>query len=317
MFRILTFVCLLFSSFVASAQSQYQYFGQRPLRIVVPFNAGGYADNLARIVSEGISNEIRQPVIVENRPGGFVVVGAHHMLNQPSDGHMIMITGNGLTAVRRFNPNLSIDLLKEVSIASVIVKTPLVTVASRTSGIIDANQFINRIRSSPESLSFVSMGGGGIAGMGVMVFLDAINGKMLNVPYSGYAPATVDFAAGRIDIMSVEVPAARQLVDAGGRPLIISSSTRRSSFPDVPTWKELNIDNEFYAFQAFWVKSNTPRPIRQELNRIIMASINQTEIRKKLETLGIESQDISNPNDSLEQHESMISNEIKRWPAIH
>jgi len=314
MFRLLI-LGLMFTMFFGNAQaSQYRHFGQRPLRIVVPFNAGGYADVLARIIAEGISTEIKQSVIVENRPGGFVAVGAQHMINQPSDGHTMMLAGNGVTAVRRFNPDLTLDLLREITIASVVVKTPLVTVASRSSGITNARQYIDRIRAAPESLSFVSIGGGGIAGMGVLVFLDGIGGRMLNVPYTGLAPAIVDFTAGRIDIMSVEVPSARQLVDAGGQALMISSGDRRSSFPNIPTWKELGVNDEFYAFQAFWVKSNTPRPIREELNRIVMSSINSNEIRKKLETLGIEPQDILNV--SLDQHESLISNEIRRWPAI-
>lgn len=312
MFRLLILLGLIFASF--SANAQYTHYGQRPLRIVVPFAAGGYADVLARTIGEGISSEIKQPVIVENRPGGFVAVGAQHMINQPSDGHMIMITGNGLTAVRRFNPDLTLDLLKELSIVSMVVRTPLVTVASKQSNINDARQFMNMVRNTPESLSFGSIGGGGISGMGVIVFLDGFNGRMLNVPYTGLAPANLDLTAGRIDIMSVEVPSARQLVDAGNQPLMISSNNRRPTFPNIPTWKELGINDEFYAFQAFWVKSNTSRSIRNELNQIIMTSINSNEIRRKLINMGIESEDIL--NSTLEQHEAAINNEIRRWPAV-
>jgi len=293
---------------IANAQSLNL---DRPFRIVVPFNAGGYADALARVIANGLSQNIRQSVVVENRPGGFVAVGAQYVMNQPADGHTIMLTGNGMTAVKRFNSNITIDLHREFSVTNIIVKSPLVTVISRETGISNARQMIDSIRQFPERYSFASMSGGGIPGMGAILFLNSIQGKMLNIPYSGLSPAMIDLQANRISMMFVEIPSARQLVDNGNIPILVSSSSRISSFPDTPTWRESNIDSEFYAFQAFWVRSNTPRYIRQELNRILTITVNSENTRRRLIQMGLDEKDII--NNTLEEHESFINNEINIW----
>ena len=311
MIRLLFAVFLLGFANIAYAQ-QSSLYSTRPMRIVVPFTAGGYADILARTIAEGMSTQIRQPVIVENRPGGFVVIGAQHVINQPADGHTLMITGNGLAAYRRFNPDITLDLHREFSIASVLVKSPLVTVVSRSTPIQDARQLIDMVLRSPELYSFGSMGGGGISGMGAILFLNAINGKMLNVPYNGIAPAQIDIQAGRLDSIFSEVPSARQLIESGQRAIMVSSSTRTSLFPDVPTWRELGVNQEFYAFQAFWVRSNTSRETRIELNRLITNTLNMPETRRKLVSMGLHENDIV--NDTLDGHEQYIRNEINRWP---
>ncbi len=307
---------LLLAAIFMMAASSVSFAQQFPdpnktVRIIVPFNAGGYADTLARTVASGLSTTIRQPVLVENRPGGFVAVGAQYIMGLPADGHTMMLTGNGMTAVKRFNPDMTIDLHREFSITNIIVKSPLVAVISRDIQITDARQFIDIIKNTPERYSFASMSGGGIAGMGAMLFLNSINGNMLNVPYSGYAPAIVDLQASRINMMVVEIPTARQLVDSGNRALMVSSANRTSSFPDLPTWKELGINNEFYAFQALWVRSNTPRHIRQELNRLLNLTINSQDVRRRFVSMGLNESDIMNEN--LEQHETFINNEINIW----
>lgn len=291
-----------------------QQFGHRPMRIVVPFAAGGYADILARTIAEGMSIQIRQPVIVENRPGGFVAIGAQYVINQPADGHTLMLTGNGLAAYRRFNPNITLDLHREFSIASVLVKSPLVTVVSRLTPIQDGHQLIDMVLRSPELYSFGSLGGGGIPAMGAIMFLNNINGKMLNVPYNGVAPAQIDIQAGRLDTLFSELPSARQLVESGQRAIMVSSSIRTPLFPDIPTWKELGVNQEFYAFQAFWVRSNTSRETRIELNRLITNTLNMPETRRKLVSIGLHENDIV--NDTLDGHEQYIRNEINRWPHL-
>lgn len=307
--RLLVFLLIILFCYDAKAQSFID--SNKTFRIIVPFNTGGYADALARVIADGLSQNIRQPVIVENRPGGFVAVGAQYVMNQPSDGHTIMLTGNGMTAVKRFNPDMTIDLHREFSVTNIIVKSPLVTVVSRGTDITNAYQLINLIRRNPEQYSFASMSGGGIAGMGTILFLNHIQGNMLNVPYSGYASAIIDLQANRINMMSVEIPTARQLVDNGNIPIMVSSSLRTSYFPNIPTWKEIGVDSEFYAFQAFWVRSNTPRYIRQELNRILTAVANSDQVKTRLVQMGLDSNDII--NNSLDQHESFINNEINIW----
>ena len=305
---LLLIACILFW-YDAKAQSFID--SNKPFRIVVPFNAGGYADALARVIADGLSQNIRQPVIVENRPGGFVAVGAQYVMNQPADGHTIMLTGNGMTAVRRFNPDMSIDLHREFSITNIIVKSPLITVVSRGTGMYNARQMIDSIRQFPERYSFASLSGGGIPGMGATIFLNSIQGQMLNIPYSGISPAMIDLQANRISMMIVEIPAARQLIDSGNIPIMASSSLRTSYFPNIPTWREVGIDSEFYAFQAFWVRSNTPRYIRQELNKILTMVANSDQVKTRLIQMGLDTNDII--NDSLEQHESFINNEINIW----
>jgi tripartite-type tricarboxylate transporter receptor subunit TctC len=147
--------------------------------------------------------------------------------------------------------------------------------------------------------------------LGAIIFLNSIQGQMLNIPYSGISPAMIDLQANRISMMIVEIPAARQLIDNGNIPILVSSSSRISSFPDIPTWRESNIDSEFYAFQAFWVRSNTPRYIRRELNRILTVTVNSENTRRRLIQMGLDEKDII--NNTLEEHESFINNEIDIW----
>ena len=312
MFRfVLLLITTILSATTANAQSNYKHFGSRPLLFLVPSTPGGFSDAVARIVADGISTHLGQPVRVENRPGGYVTVAAQYMLEQPPDGHTFMVSANAITATRRFNSEMAIRPLEQLSVASMTVRSPMVMVIPNTIQVQDARQLISLIRSSPDRFTYASVGGGGIPTMSAETLSRALNIQMVNVAYRGMSMAQPDLQAGRISSMFVEVPHAVQLVQAGNRAILIGSDIRDPKLPNTETWREAGINSTFYSWQSIWVSSTTPREIRTELNAIIAASLRSGSAREKLIALGIPPHDIYDT--TLEIHENTVRDEASRW----
>lgn len=308
---ILMGVVLVCNSAFAQQPSLHQ---TRPIRIVVPFAPGGASDIAARIIAEGMGAVQSRNITVENRSGGFIAVGGAFVIGQPSDGHTLIIMANGFTTTRQYVPDLPFDPREEFSVVSVMVRTPMAVMVPNNSQFTDARTLISAIQAQPDTLTYPSVGGGGVAAMVMTLFQRSINGNLVNIPYRGSAPAVSDFVAGRLSLMVENEVLARSLHNNGARIVAVTSNERLASLPSIPTWKEIGINDSLYSWQAFFVKSDTPRPIREQLNSIIKQSLQTEEVRRRFVGSGMDESNILLFD--LDASERFVAEEVNKWRNI-
>ena len=313
MIRLLFAVFLLGFANIAYAQQPSLHL-TRPIRVVVPFAPGGASDVTARITVEGMASVQSRNVTVENRSGGWIAVGGGFVMGQPSDGHTLIVIANGYTTSKEYVPDLPFDPREEFSVVSVMVRTPMAIMVPSNGQFNNARSLISAIQAQPDTLTYPSTGGGGIPAMVMTLFQRSINGSMVNVPYRGSAPAVSDFLAGRLTMMVDNVSLARPLHNNGARIVAVTSSERLASLPDVPTWREIGINDTFYSWQAFFVRSDTPRPIREQLNSIIRQGLQTEEVRRRFIGSGLEESNILSLD--LNASERFVAEEVNKWRNI-
>lgn len=286
------------------------------MRIIVPFAAGGTTDLTARILAEALTIETGRSVVVENRPGGFTTVGLEHLMRQPADGRTLFMAANGVTTHRYYLPNTSTDPITQLSVVSMIVESPMILLTStrsQLSSIENLEQLVNFLRNNPNVVNYASVGQGGTLQMAADLFMSATGTSMTSIPYSGGAPAAVDFTAGRIQVMFDSVPLGSRLVlSNNARALAITSTYRSRLSPNVPTFRELGYNIDFVPWQAVFVSAATPEPVRYRLNNTIRRALQNPVIMQKYLDAGMER--VLGTN--IFESEALLSREVRIWQSI-
>lgn len=311
MFRLLMTVIL--ASVISTSAIARQ---QEVMRIVVPFAAGGTTDVTARILAEALSTETGRTVIVENRPGGFTTVGLEHLMRQPADGRTLFIAANGVLTHRYYLPNANVDPITQLSVVSMIVESPMVLlVSNRSQGIPAGNlrEFVQYVSNNPNVINYASIGQGGTLQMAADLFMNVTNTTMTSIPYTGGAPAAVDFVAGRIQVMFDSTAIGmRAVAGNNARALAVTSTYRSRLAPDVPTFRELGYNIDFVPWQAVFVSAATPEPIRYRLNNTIRRAMQNPVIVQKYMDAGMEK--VLGTN--IFESESLLAREAAVWQNV-
>lgn len=307
------FLAALFSIFISASAIARQ---PETIRIIVPFAPGGTTDVTARILAEALTAETGRSVVVENRPGGFTTVGLEHLMRQSADGRTLFMAANGVVTHRYYIPNTSVDPITQLSVVSMIVESPMILmVSSRASDVPAANlqEFIQFVRANPNRLNYASIGQGGTLQMAADLFLNMTNTSMTSIPYSGGAPAAVDFVAGRLEVMFDSTAIGmRAVASNNARALAVTSTYRSRLAPNVPTFSEMGYNIDFVPWQAVFVSAATPEPVRYRLNSTIRRALQNPTIVNKYMEVGMERVLGTNVFDS----EALLAREATIWRNI-
>lgn len=216
-----------------------QAFPSRPVRLVVPFAAGGPTDIMARGLAKLMANPLGQQVVVENRPGAGGNIAAALVAGSPADGHTLLIAGQAILAINNvLYDKPGYDPVRDFSWVGMLGSIPNVLIANpQAAPAADLKEFLSLARS--RELSYASNGNGSLAHLSTEVLARAAGVKFIHVPYQGAAPARVDLLAGRVAFSLVGSSTAMPLVKQGSvRALAVSTATRMPELPDVPTLVE-------------------------------------------------------------------------------
>jgi tripartite-type tricarboxylate transporter receptor subunit TctC len=313
MIRLLFATIMTVAILITGSANSQSLDPNRPIRFVVPFAPGGQSDILTRIVAEGVNN-IR-PTTVENRSGGYIAIGGGYVLGQPSDGHTILNVANGINVTKQYVPELPFDPREEFSIVAILNMVPMaIVIPTINNEIQDASSLIAAVRARPDFYTYATAGGGGTPAMVGTVFTRGIGSSMVNVPYRGLGPSVPDLLAGRLTVMFDSVPVASQIHNRGARMIAVTSEQRLQNYPDIPTFRELGINDTFYSWQGLFVRSNTPRHIREQLNVTINQALRNPEVRRRIIATGTEESWIVSKD--LTQIEIFMNSEIAKWREI-
>jgi tripartite-type tricarboxylate transporter receptor subunit TctC len=277
--------------------SQAQEFPNKPLRWLVGFPAGGGTDFLARTVGQQLSQQLGQPVLIDNKPGAASSIAAEAAARSPADGYTLLTADN---AVLIFNPVLykkvPYDPVKDFAPLGLMARFPLILAVHPGSGITSVQQWIEAMKKEPGKHSYASPGVGTPHHMAMELIKQRLGLFIVHVPYRGAAPAVQDVAGGQVPMMIVESGGGLPMIKAGKlRPLAVVSARRMPTLPEVPTFAELGYkDLEVYAWQGVVVPKATPRPVVDKLSAELQKAVAAPEVRRKLVELGLE----VNPSDA-------------------
>ena len=275
--------CALFV--LAGAGAAAADFPTRPLRLIVPFAPGGGNDTVARLVGQGLSTELGQPVVVDNRPGAGGIVGAEAAAKAAPDGYTLFLGGVGSHAI---NPNLhaslSYDPVKDFAPISLIASAPLVLVVHPSVPATSVRELVALAKAQPGKLNYASNGNGSSSHLAAVMFASMTGVDMVHVPYKGLSPALSDLLSGQVQLMFSSVVAIVPHVKAGKlRALAVSSRERLSLLPDLPTIAESGVPGyQTSSWYGILAPAGTPPDVVAKLNAALVKVVSQPEVRQAL-----------------------------------
>ncbi|MGO4304144.1 Bug family tripartite tricarboxylate transporter substrate binding protein [Cupriavidus sp. RAF12] len=302
-------LCTLPGAFAQAADN----WPSRPVRIIVPFPAGGTSDIMGRLIADQLGKALKQPFIVENKGGAGGTIGAEQAAKAPADGYTLLLSGIGSNAIAHgMTPKPNYDSSKDFIHISQLESGPNVLVVNPSVPAKTFKEFIAYVKANPGKVNYgVTNASSGHLAMELLRQTAKLD--MVGIPYRGGGPALTDVLAGQIPTMFVNQDAVLPYVKAGKlRALAVTSEQRNVLFPDVPTVAE----SGFPGFTAVsWVglsaPKGTPKPIVDKLEAAMVASFRQPAVRDKLEANGFVVV-ASNSHD----YTSFIKAETDRWTKV-
>ncbi|WP_342050721.1 MULTISPECIES: Bug family tripartite tricarboxylate transporter substrate binding protein [unclassified Cupriavidus] len=269
----------------ASAQDAYP---SRPIRLIVPQSAGSGSDVVARLLSEKLSQDLGQSIVVDNRPGANGIVAMSTVAKSTPDGYTLLLTGVSQIS---FNPHLYASLpynpQKDYTFISPVVDTPFVLIASKASGITSMQGFIEKARQKSGGLPFSSAGVGNSTHLAMEIIADKLGLKLTHVAYKGSGPALTGVVAGEVDAMASVLGTALPQIAAGTVvPLAVIGQTRVKELPNVPTLKEAGIDVP--VMPSWWAlvgPAGMDAKTVGKLNATLQAALADPQIKARLAAL--------------------------------
>ncbi len=293
--RSLVLISALFSHAALPAGEPSPY-PTKPVRIVTGFAAGGPTDVIARAFADYMGRDVKQPVIVENKPGANTVIAVDAVLAASSDGYTLLAAATNTTMIPAlYADRIKFDIKSAFDPVCIVAKSPTVLVVKPTYSIETLKEFVSDAKKNPGTITYATPGTGSSGHFATEEF-SAITGIVLNhIPYKGAAPAMNDLMAGQVDISFATLASVLSQVKAGRIKAIAVASPERSKFlPELPTFKESglgNLDVDNFAADA-WYGILAPRGVNemtlQKLQAVAKNFSASDEAKQRLDALGID-----------------------------
>ena len=291
-----------------------QAYPSKPIRLIVPFPAGGGVDYIGRIVGKGLSERLGQQVLVDNRPGANAILGLENLKTSPPDGYTIAAASAGPLAVNPFiYAKLPHDTLKDFTQIANMVNYPLLLVSHPSLPVKNVKELIALAKAKPGEVSYASPGSGNSSHLAGELFNSMAKVTILHIPYKGMAPAVVSVVSGEGQILYSSIPPILGHVRAGRvRALGVGNAKRVPSLPEFPTVAEAGLPGyEAYAWAGMIGPANLPRDIVLRLNKEIVATLNQKDVIDRMLADGT----VPTPS-SPEAFTAYMKSELKKWGAV-
>ena len=319
--QLTVLACLAGASLAAQAQSDYP---NKPVKIIVPFPAGGTSDVMGRLAAEELTRILKQPFVVENIGGAGGVIGAERAAKAVPDGYTIVLTGVGSNAVAHgLNPNLKYNSNTDFVHISQIHSGPNVLVVHPSTPYNSLKEVVDYGKANPGKLSygFTHAASGHMA---MELFKQTASECpagakdckplfMVGIPYRGGGPMMTDILGGTIPMMFINQDVALQHIKAGKlRPLAVTSAQRNPLYPDVPTFAESGYKGfEALSWSGLSAPKGTPQPIVDKLEAAMTQAMESPAVRQRMESQGFVV-----PTQGSKPYAAFIRSEIERWTKV-
>jgi tripartite-type tricarboxylate transporter receptor subunit TctC len=264
-----------------------QAYPSRPVRLIVPIEAGGATDIFARLIGQWLSERLEQPFIIENRPGAGGNIGTEAVVRAPSDGHTLLMAGafNAINAT--LYENLKFNFVRDIAPVASVVQGGLAVVVNQSVPANTLPAFIAYAKLNPGKISFGSTGVGSSNHLAGELFNMMTGVNMVHVPYRSAAPALTDLLSGQLQVMFASTVTSIEYVRAGKlRALAVTTVTRSDALPDIPSVNEFVPGYEASTWYGIVAPKNTPVEIVRKLNTEINAGLADSKIKAQLAQTG-------------------------------
>ncbi|HUH91666.1 MAG TPA: tripartite tricarboxylate transporter substrate binding protein [Casimicrobiaceae bacterium] len=314
MSRILLLLCVVSLAFGLNQRADAQAYPAKPVRLVVPFPAGGGSDNVGRVVAQKLSELLGQQVFVDNRAGAGGSIGTEVAVRSPPDGYTLVLASTSEIAV---NPaiysKLDYDTLKDLAPVAMVASSPMVLIVSPSLPVKTVGDFIALAKAKPGELNIASAGNGSFTHLSGELFRSMTGLSWTHVPYKGAPPAIGDLAGGRVDAMFSTMPAAMgSIKGALVKAIAISSRMRMSALPDVPTFIESGVPGyEPEYWYGVFVPAATPKEIVAKLGDAVAKAVQSPEVAANLVSQGASPATMPSA-----QFAGYVKQEVARWGKV-
>jgi tripartite-type tricarboxylate transporter receptor subunit TctC len=284
MSRLAVFLHVLLFSSLGLAQESYP---SKPITMVVPFPPGGVAELVGRPLAASMQAGLRQPVVIVNRPGAGGAVGMASVAKAPSDGYTILMALSSISIFPvsdRVNGKTPAYELSDFAPIALVTADPTVLVVRTDSPYRTLKDFVDAAKANPGKINYSSSGVYGTLHVAMEIFAGSAGIKLFHVPYQGGGPAVTALLGGQVEALASGPAAAIGQIKGGKMRALASWSTERLKLlPDIPTFKELGYDAEFYIWSGVFVPASTPAPIQARLREAVREAANSADFKAAMD----------------------------------
>lgn len=299
-------------SLLAVGAAFAQPYPSKPIRIVVPYAAGGSTDQLARAVQQPMSEFLGQPVIVDNKPGAGGTIGVDSVAKAAPDGYTLVFGNSGPNAIVSLMRKVPYDELKDLRPISTVAITPMILAVPTDSPARTLKDFIAYARKEGPALNFGSVGNGSLSHLTGAYFNELAGTQMQHVPYNGGAPMTTAFVGGQIQAAFVTgLDGATLLASGRVRYLAVGTTQRSEAVPELPPIAEVVPGFESVAWFGVLAPRNIPDDVAARLNAAVRAAVERPEVRRLFAERKVEAR-----SSTPEQLEQLIRKEAAQWGPV-
>lgn len=306
---------VLLAFVIASAASVCaQNFPSKPVRLVVPFPAGGGSDVIGRIVAQKLGDRFGQQVVVDNRAGAGGSIGTEAVVKSAPDGYTVVLASTSEIAI---NPSLysklNYDTVKDLAPIGMVASTPMVVIIHPSLPVKNVKDLTALAKVKPGEINVASAGTGTITHLSGELFRSMVNVTWTHVPYKGAPPALTDLASGQVQVMFSSLPAAMAFIKSGRiKPLAVSSRTRAGALPEVPTVTESGVagyDVEYW--YGIFAPAATPRDVQTRWGDELVAILKLPDTVTSLANQGAAPGRLAQP-----QFADFVKTEVVKWGGV-
>ncbi|MEY3427380.1 MAG: hypothetical protein RIS60_732 [Pseudomonadota bacterium] len=311
--RVFKSFVLIFCAATCTWAVGQQAYPNKPIKIVVPFGAGGVADLTARTVAQKLGDNMGQSIVIENKPGAGGVVATDAVAKSTPDGYTLLLMSNATAVSAGLFKNLPYDAEKDLTPLSILGTFDIAIVVPQESKFANLGDLLSFAKANPGKLNIGSINVGSTQHLAAELFKSTAGIDAQVVPFNGTPAVLTALRGGQIDVgVEILAPVLPQIKGQALRALAVTGDKRAAALPQVPTAKEAGVRSLYAAsWNALAAPSKTPRDIVQRLNQEIQNALNAPEVRKKLIDMNVEPQPIS-----LQQAADLLSSETKRWGEV-
>jgi tripartite-type tricarboxylate transporter receptor subunit TctC len=267
--------------------AQAQAYPSRPVRIMVPFAAGGGQDILARLIGQWLSERLGQTFIIENRPGAGTNIATEAAIRSPADGHTLLLVTPANATNAALYERLSFNFLRDIAPVAGLMRAPNVIVVHPSFPAKTIPEFIAYANANPDKVNYASPGNGTSQHIGAELFKLLANIKMVHVPYRGAVPALSDLLGGQIQVSFLTLASATEYIATGKvRPLAVTTLARAETIPDVATVDSFLPGYEASSWTGLGAPRNTPAELIDKLNKEINTGLANPRMKARITDLG-------------------------------
>lgn len=291
-----------------------QSFPDRPVKLLVPYAAGGGTDAIARLVAQAVGQQLGQTMVVENNGTAGGNIASQMVAAAAPDGYTVLMANQGPMVV---NPhlfkNMKVDPLKAFDPVALITSAPLVLVVPAKSKIANVAEFLDFARKNPGKLSYGSAGNGSASHLATVLLGQMAKLDYTHVPYRGAGPALSDLVSGQTDFMVTTMPSVVGLIEGGTvKALAVTTAQRTAKLPEIPTLAEAGVTGyDSGAWYGFVVPKGTPKPVIEKLRAATVAAINSDLVKERFANEGAVPL-----GRSPEEFAALMAEESERWSKV-